>query len=104
MNLQSAKNLVKNSEWRRGKITDGMPPNRIFKFSKHKAELFKKEYFNGLLELSTQLNSIQGNIKYENEYEVPQNEIKYWIENGWTFNESENKMQRKGRESVNVKQ
>jgi len=49
MNLQSAKKLVKNSGWRRGKITDGMPPNRIFKFSEakpynHKAELFKKEY------------------------------------------------------------
>ena len=39
-----------------------------------------------------------------NKYEVPISDIPYWIENGWTFNESENKMQRKGRESVNVQQ
>ena len=39
-----------------------------------------------------------------NKYEVPIHEISIWIENGWTFNESENKMQRKGRESVNVQQ
>ncbi len=33
MNLESAKFLVKYYNWRRGKIIDGMPPNRIFKFS-----------------------------------------------------------------------
>lgn len=37
-------------------------------------------------------------------YEVPQSDIPYWIENGWSYNESENKMYRKGRESVNVQQ
>lgn len=39
---------------------------------------------------------------FEEKYEVPIHEIQIWIENGWTYNELENKMQRKGRESVNV--
>lgn len=41
---------------------------------------------------------------FQEKYEVPISEIPIWIENGWDFNEFENKMQRKGRESVNVQQ
>lgn len=41
---------------------------------------------------------------FEEKYEVPITDIPYWIENGWKFNKSENKMERKGRESVNVQQ
>jgi hypothetical protein len=37
-------------------------------------------------------------------YEVPIHEIPIWIENGWKFDEAQNKMHRKGRESVNVQQ
>ena len=39
-----------------------------------------------------------------NKYEVPIHEIPIWIENGWKFDEQQNKMYRKGRESVNVQQ
>ena len=35
-------------------------------------------------------------------YEVPIHEIPIWIENGWKFDEVQNKMYKKGRESVNV--
>jgi len=37
-----------------------------------------------------------------NKYEVPIHEISIWIENGWKFDEVQNKMYKKGRESVNV--
>jgi hypothetical protein len=37
-------------------------------------------------------------------YELPLSEIPYWIENGWKFDEVQNKMYRKGREPVNVQQ
>ncbi len=37
-------------------------------------------------------------------YEVPIHEISIWIENGWKFDEVQNKMYKKGRESVNVQQ
>jgi hypothetical protein len=33
MKLELAKELVKNSGWRRGKGSDGLTSNRIFKFS-----------------------------------------------------------------------
>lgn len=37
-----------------------------------------------------------------NKYEVPIHEISIWIENVWKFDEVQNKMYKKGRESVNV--
>lgn len=37
-------------------------------------------------------------------YEVPLQEIPIWIENGWKFDDVQNKMYKKGRESVNVQQ
>ncbi len=40
----------------------------------------------------------------KNKYEVPLHEIPIWIENGWKFDEVQNKMYKKGRESVNVQQ
>lgn len=35
-------------------------------------------------------------------YEVPIHEVPIWIENGWKYDEIQNRMHRKGRESVKV--
>lgn len=40
----------------------------------------------------------------EEPFQVPLSEIPYWIENGWKYDENQNKMYRKGREPVNVQQ
>ena len=66
---------------------------------KERLEIFKKDMY--LKETFNNDFKIYGKSE---DYEVPINEIPYWIENGWTFNKSENKMERKGRESVNVQQ
>jgi hypothetical protein len=40
----------------------------------------------------------------EEPFQVPLVDIEYWIENGWKYDEEQNKMYRKGREAVNVQQ
>jgi hypothetical protein len=69
-----------------------------------KLDQFKKARFQDNLKLVTTVSQMRTYGKAEKEYQVPIHEIPIWIDNGWKFNEQENKMYRKGRESVNVQQ
>jgi len=69
-----------------------------------KLEQFKKERFKENFKPVTTVSQMRAYGKAEEDYQVPIHEIPIWIENGWKFDEAQNKMYRKGRESVNVQQ
>jgi len=63
---------------------------------------FKKQQEN--VKVQTVVSKASNYCKSKEDYEVPVVEIGLWIENGWKYNEFDNKMYRKGREAVNVQQ